>query len=105
MSENNPFTPLFQRELMAILLQVPDTYARYQSIWQPTYFDDPNHRKISAAYIRIRTSANEHPSQTTLRQELLKQYDTSVTLPQDILALLKEIEVLYTIPPQNVNYS
>jgi hypothetical protein len=104
MSENNPFTPLFQRELMAILLQLPDVYTQYAEIWQPTYFDDPNHRKISAAYIRIRESGNEHPTEVSIRQELLKQYDYN-DLPIDVEEMLKEVEVLYTIPPQNINYS
>jgi hypothetical protein len=38
---NNPFTPGFQRRLLAMLLQMPETYPRYNDVWDPTYFDEP----------------------------------------------------------------
>jgi hypothetical protein len=48
--KNNPFTPGFQRRLLAMLLQVPETYTRFNDVWDPTYFDESQHRKIMHAY-------------------------------------------------------
>ena len=103
--KNNPFIPAFQRRLLAILLQRPDTYNRYQGIWDPTYFDDPLHRKIVHAYIHIRVIGGEQPDQLSVRQQLLKDYDLSGDLPVDVTKLIAEMEAVYSISTDNINYS
>jgi hypothetical protein len=103
--QTNPFTPAFQRRLLAMLLQVPETYSRYNNVWDPTYFDDPLHRKIVHAYIHIWIIGREQPSELSVRQQLLKDYDLTADLPEDVNKLITEMETLYTIPVENVNYS
>jgi hypothetical protein len=70
---NNPFTPGFQRRLLAMLLQMPGTYSQYNDVWHPTYFDDPSHRKIVHAYMHVRLVGTEQPTQVSLSQELRKR--------------------------------
>jgi replicative DNA helicase len=103
--KNNPFTPGFQRRLLAMLLQVPETYSRYNGVWDPTYFDDPIHRKIVHAYMHIQRVGTEQPNQLSVSQELLKDYDLNKDLPMDVTALIEELGVLYTIPVENIDYS
>jgi hypothetical protein len=103
--QTNPFTPGFQRRLLAMLLQMPETYSRYNDVWQPSYFDDPIHRKIMHAYMHIMRVGNEQPTKLSVSQELLKDYDTTGDLPTDVTELIEEVAVLYTIPVENINYS
>jgi hypothetical protein len=65
-SENNPFQPLFQRQLLATLIQAAETFSRYNGIWNHSYFDDPSHRMISQAYLKIRLLGNEHPTRASI---------------------------------------
>jgi hypothetical protein len=103
--ENNPFIPAFQRRLLAILLQKPDTYTRFDGMWDTAYFDDPMHSKIVHAYMRIRVLGSEQPTKVSIKQELLKGYTTANEYPTDVNEMLAELEVLYTFPTENVNYS
>lgn len=99
------FTPLFQRQLLALLLQNPETYGRFAGIWSHTYFDETHHRQIAFAYIKIRLSGGEHPTEASLFQELFKEQDPRAPVPLDLQALRKEAEALYVIPTANIDYS
>jgi replicative DNA helicase len=102
---NTPFTPLFECQLLANLIQLPKTYTQYHSIWKSEYFNDINLKKISQAYIRVRESGNEHPTEISLIQELTKAYEDKSIFPMDVQNLLNELSELYKIPAQNVQYS
>jgi replicative DNA helicase len=104
-TNRNPWTPQFQRELLVLLLQLPEAYGQYNGIWKPSYFDDVVHRDIAQAYLTIRALGNDHPAKTTLQQELLKDTDSRLPLPADKAAALAETEVLYQAQPQNARYS
>jgi replicative DNA helicase len=104
-SEDYPFQPLFQRQLLAILIQLPETYSKYNGIWSYSYFDDPNHRLISRAYIKIRLLGNEHPTRASMLQELLRGHDHHLVLPLDLQITVKELDDLYATPTENINYS
>jgi len=104
-SNRNPWTPAFQRELLVLLLQLPEAYGQYNGIWKPSYFDDIIHRDIAQAYLTIRALGNDHPAKTTLQQELLKDVDSRFPLPADKAAALAETEILYAAQPQNTHYS
>jgi hypothetical protein len=99
------FTPLFQRQLLALLLQNPDTYERFPGIWSHTYFDETHHRQIAHAYIKIRLSGGEHPTSASLFQELFKEEDPRAPVPLDVQNLRKEAEALFTVPTANIDYS
>jgi len=105
--KEQPFTPLFQRELAVILLKDPTAYGRYHEVWHPAYFDDVNQRKIVEAYLRVREMGKgEHPTETSIRQQLLAGVkDVRQPLPMDKEAVLEELVVLYKATPQNQNYS
>jgi hypothetical protein len=105
MENDHPFSPAFQRRLLAILLQLPETYCKYDSIWDASYFDDSMHAKIAHAYIIIREIGSEHPDKVSVEQEILKGYDAKVEYPSDIIKLKAELDTLYTFPIQNINYS
>jgi hypothetical protein len=77
------FTPEFQREMVVLLLQDPEAYGKYLDIWKPAYFDDVRHRKISEAFIKVRVSAKEHPTKTSVIQELLGDLKDVRNLPMD----------------------
>jgi DNA replication protein DnaC len=99
------FTPQFQREMVVLLLQDTEAYGRYFDIWKPEYFDDVHHRKISEAFIKVRVSAKEHPTKTSIIQELLGDLEDVRNLPMDKEEQLKELEILYAAKPQNKNYT
>jgi replicative DNA helicase len=99
------FTPLFQRQLLALLLQNPETYGHYSGIWSHTYFDETHHRQIAHAYIKIRESGGEHPTEASLFQELFKETDPRAPVPLDQQALRREAEAIYVIPTANIDYS
>jgi hypothetical protein len=99
------FLPLFQRQLLGFLLQYPETYERYPGIWSHTYFDETHHRLIAHAYLKIRQSGGEHPTEASLLQELFKDIDPRAPVPMDMQALRKEVEALYKIPVANLDYS
>jgi hypothetical protein len=99
------FTPLFQRQLLGLLLQNPETYLRFPDIWSHTYFDETHHRQIAHAYLKIRLSGGEHPTPASLFQELFKEMDPRAPVPLDVQNLRKEAEALYTIPTANIDYS
>jgi replicative DNA helicase len=99
------FTPLFQRQLLALLLQNPDTYGHFSGIWSHTYFDETHHRQIAHAYIKIRLSGGEHPTEASLFQELFKEQDPRAPIPLDQQALRREAESIYAIPTANIDYS
>jgi hypothetical protein len=103
--QTNPFTPGFQRRLLAMLLQYPETYSLYNDVWDPTYFDDPIHRKIVHAYMHIMQVGNEPPTKLSIGQELAKDYDLTKEIPSDVTALMEEVALLYTYPVENINYS
>jgi predicted transcriptional regulator len=104
---NNPryFAPLFQRQLLGLLLQNSETYSRFPDIWSATYFDETHHRQIAHAYLKIRQLGGEHPSEASLFQELFKETDPRAPVPLDRQALRREAEALYTIPTANIDYS
>ena len=104
-SENNPFQPLFQRQLLALLVQLPDTFSRYNGIWSHSYFDDPNHRLIARAYLKIRLLGNEHATRASMLQELLRGHDHHLALPLDLQVTVRELNYLYEIPTVDINYS
>jgi replicative DNA helicase len=104
-SQPRYFTPLFQRQLLALLLQNPETYGRFSGIWSHTYFDETHHRQIAHAYIKIRLAGGEHPTEASLFQELFKEQDPRAPIPLDLQALRKEAEALYLIPTANIDYS
>jgi hypothetical protein len=58
-TNRNPWTPQFQRELLVLLLQLPEAYGQYNGIWKPSYFDDVVHRDIAQAYLTIRALGND----------------------------------------------
>ena len=99
------FTPLFQRQLLALLLQNPATYGHFSGIWSHTYFDETHHRQIAHAYIKIRLAGGEHPTEASLYQELFKEQDPRAPIPLDVQALRQEAETLYKIPTGNIDYS
>jgi replicative DNA helicase len=99
------FTPLFQRQLLALLLQNPETYGHFSGIWSHTYFDETHHRQIAHAYIKIRLAGGEHPTEASLFQELFKEVDPRAPVPLDLQALRREAEAIYTIPTANIDYS
>jgi replicative DNA helicase len=101
----NPWTPKFQRELLVLLLQLPEVYGQYSGIWKPNYFDDAVHREIAQAYLTIRALGNDHPAKTTLQQEILKDVDNRLPIPLDKQAAIDETEILYRAQPQNPRYS
>jgi hypothetical protein len=101
----NPWTPRFQRELLVLLLQLPEIYGTYVGIWKPSYFDDVIHREIAQAYLTIRALGNEHPAPETLRQEILKDIDNRLPIPSDKKSVIEEVEILYRAQPQNPRYS
>lgn len=104
--QDNPFEPLFQFNLLAILLQDPSVYQRYQGIWKPQYFAaNSHHDAIARAYINIRSAGHEHPTKDTILQELSKHYELSKPLPMDVQAMKKECETLYDASINNINYS
>ena len=104
-SQARYFTPLFQRQLLALLLNNPDTYGHFSGIWSHTYFDETHHRQIAHAYIKIRLSGGEHPTEASLFQELFKEQDPRAPVPLDMQALRREAEALYAIPTANIDYS
>jgi DNA-binding transcriptional ArsR family regulator len=106
-NDHQPFTPLFQREMLVLLLQDPTAYGKYQGVWTPSYFDDVNQRKIVEAFIKARVGAREHPTKATIIQEVLDGIeDVRGVLPMDKVAQLKEVEVLYNAPlPKNKDYT
>jgi DNA-binding transcriptional ArsR family regulator len=107
-NDHQPFTPLFQREMLVLLLQDPEAYGKYRDVWTASYWDDVNHRKIVEAFLRARAGAKEHPTKTTIIQEVLDGIDNvRGILPMDKVAQLDEVEVLYNAPlpsPGNANY-
>jgi hypothetical protein len=106
MSEDKTyFTPQFQRQLLALLVQNPDTYPRYAGIWEADYFDEEPLRQIARAYLRIRVAGNEHPTKASLFQELFKNQDPSGPEPVDVANLRSEAETIYSIPTGNLGYS
>jgi hypothetical protein len=98
------FTPQFQRELVVLLLQDPTVYNLYLDIWRPSYFDEVAHRNIVDAFLAIRTHG-EHPTKTSVTQQLLNGTDRKKPMPMDKEAELEELEALYKAIPQNKNYS
>src|SRR6266481_3128854 len=104
---SNPryFTPLFQRQLLGLLLQNPETYGRFPDIWSHTYFDETHHRQIAHAYLKVRRSGGDHPTEASLFQELFKETDPRAPVPLDAQVLRKEAEALYNIPTGNIDYS
>lgn len=104
-SQARYFVPLFQRQLLALLLQNPETYGHFSGIWSHTYFDETHHRQIAHAYIKIRLAGGEHPTAASLFQELFKEQDPRAPVPLDLAALRKEAEALYLIPTANIDYS
>jgi RecA-family ATPase len=55
--------------------------------------------------MRIRVLGSEQPTRLSVEQELLKSHDVKAELPTDIKKMLAELEVLYTFPTANINYS
>jgi replicative DNA helicase len=96
------FTPQFQRELVVLLLQDPTVYNLYLDIWRPSYFDEVAHRNIVDAFLAIRTHG-EHPTKTSVTQQLLNGTDRKKPMPMDKEAELEELEALYKAIPQNKN--
>jgi hypothetical protein len=100
-----PFTPLFQREMLILLLKDPTAYGRYQSVWNPSCFDDVSHRT------RPRSSMREsEPKSTPPRPPSSKKYwggrDLRGPLEMAIQAQLKEVEILYNAAiPDNKDYT
>src|SRR5271165_5852339 len=107
MNTDQPFTPLFQRELAVLLLKDPTAYGQYHEVWKPSYFDDVNQRKIVYAFLQVREIAGEHPTETSMVQQLLNGVkDVRQPLPMDKEELLKELGVLYAAAiPQNKKFS
>ena len=108
-NDDQPFTPLFQREMLVLLLQDPTAYGKFRDVWRASYWDDVTHRKIVEAFINARAGAREHPTKTTIIQELLNGIENvRGILPMDKVAQLEEMEVLYNAPlpsPGNGDYS
>jgi hypothetical protein len=65
------FTPLFQRELLATLLQDPSAYGKFPTLWDESHFQSGQHRAIARAFLRVR-SQGAHPNEASLTQALLK---------------------------------
>lgn len=103
-TDTSPFTPLFQREMLAQLLQDPAAYSKYNGIWKAADFDDVNHRKIAETFLRVRAFAKEHPTQVSMEQELTGGIPLN-KLPMEVQARLTELQTLYTAQLQNKLYT
>jgi hypothetical protein len=55
--------------------------------------------------LKIRLLGNEHPNRTSMLQELLRGHDHHRVLPLDMQVMVKELDDLYAIPTENINYS
>ena len=66
MATQYSMTHLFQRELVATLLQYPGAYTRFPALWDATHFTDGKHKEIVYAFLRIRHHG-EHPNEAELR--------------------------------------
>jgi hypothetical protein len=106
-NKNRPryFVPLFQRQLLALLLQNPQAYNQFAGIWNQSYFDETAHRQIARAYLHVRLCGGEHPTEASLTQELFKDTDPWAPVPLEQQVLRKELEALYKIPVANLDYS
>lgn len=91
---------LFQRELLAILLQDPSVYDRFPTLWDPKHFSDSVHRQIAHAFFQVR-HYGQHPNEASLTQELFQGAIVLTTVEQEIL---KELKVVLQFRPTNINY-
>jgi|ERR1700730_7171387 len=91
---------LFQRELVATLLQYPGAYTRFPSLWDSKHFTDGTHSTIVHAFLKVRLHG-EHPNAASLTQTVT---GGAQTLTTDMVAVLKEMNYLSEIPITNVNF-
>jgi RecA-family ATPase len=55
--------------------------------------------------MHIRLVGTEQPTQVSISQALLKDYDQTGDMPMDVDEMIKELEELYTVPVKNIDYS
>jgi replicative DNA helicase len=99
MGKPHHFTPLFQREMLVLLLQDPTAYGRFHDIWDASYFDDITHVRIFQAFTNVRAGGGQHPNKASIIESLMGGLDSRGILPMDKIAQLKELDYLYEAPP------
>src|ERR1700756_2689849 len=97
----NPYflTRLFQRELVATLLQYPGAYTRFPSLWDIRHFTDAKHSAIVHAFLLVRHHG-EHPNEASLTQVITQG---AKTLTTDQIDTLKELQTLSAVKVTNFN--
>jgi hypothetical protein len=89
-----PFSPMYQRRILAGLLQDPVLYAKYYGIWNYRYFSDGIIQSIAQVYFDFRTVNKHNPDRETMINEVVLRNERSSEEFQ--LKLLQELEACYT---------
>jgi AAA domain-containing protein len=102
----NVFIPLYQRQLLAWLLQDPAAYQSFPSeVWKASYFDETPHRTIAYRYFAHRLQFGTHPSKDTLLDSLFAKWrNEDLPMTSDETELLQEFHSLYRAPVDDPPY-
>lgn len=99
--------PQYQRELVAILVQLPDAYNNNPSLWSPGYFDEYEHICIVTQFLKLRAECSDHPTKETMlamymQEEHGKNFKVAVTAADQ--KFMNELDIVYSQALYNVEH-
>lgn len=72
-----PYSPSFQKRILASLLQDPTLYTRYNNVWNPSYFTDSTYQVIANCLFDFRELNKHSPNKDTLLNYVVTKYENS----------------------------